>query len=190
MTTLRSAITSGVAVPGGVPSADRISPVAVATDRDALDALLLEYYGVIVGKLAAAGAPGGDTPAGLKASFWPNLHWVLPPTGQLLLAHGGANRLVGCATLQPAGPDAGEVKRLYFRPEANGNGRGRRLVTAQMAAALSRGWRRVVVNILKSNTGSIRIFEALGFRYIDRYPDCVDPVELDPWFVYMQRDLP
>jgi putative acetyltransferase len=173
----------------GAPSTYRITSVTEVTDRDALDELMLEYYGVLVEKLTAAGVPGGYTPSGLKASFWPNLHKILPPTGRLLLVHDAADRLVGCAQLQQASLDAGELKRLYIRPEANGNGLGRRLVTAQMEAAKSLGWRRLVINIIKGNEESIRIFEALGFRYIDRYPECFDPIELDPWFVYMQRDL-
>ncbi len=174
---------------GATASPYRITSVTEVTDRDALDALMLEYYGVLVEKLKVAGVPGGYTAAGLKASFWPNLHQILPPHGRLLLVHDAGGRLVGCASLQQAGPDAGEFKRLYIRPEANGHGLGRMLVTAHMEAAKAMGWRRIVINILKGNTESIRIFEALEFRYIDRYPECFDPIDLDPWFVYMQRDL-
>jgi hypothetical protein len=28
----------------------------------------------------------------------------------------------------------------------------------------------------------LRIYEAKGFRYIDRYPECADPIGVDPWF--------
>ena len=189
MTTIHPAVAPDATTRIGSPSAYRIASVKEVTDRDALDELMLEYYGVLVEKLTAAGVPGGYTPSGLKASFWPNLHKILPPTGRLLLVHDAAGRLVGAATLQQASPDAGELKRLYIRPEANGNGLGRRLVTAQMEAAKSMGWRRLVVNIIKGNEESIRIFEALGFRYIGRYAECFDPMDLDPWFVYMQCDL-
>lgn len=185
MTTLQPA----VAADGGASSAYRITSVIELTDRDALDELMSEYYGVLVEKLAAAGGSGGYTPSALKASFWPNLHKIRPPNGRLLLVHDAAERLVGCASLQQAGPDAGEFKRLYVRPEANGHGLGRMLVTAQMEAAKATGWRRLLINILKGNKESTRIFEALDFRYIDRYPECFDPIEPDPWFVYMQRDL-
>jgi len=178
-----------VALDGGVSSAYRITSVTEVTDRDALDALLLEYYGVIVQKIIAAGISAAFTPSGLKASFWPNLHKILPPTGRLLLVHDAADRLVGCATMHQIRPDAGEFKRLYIRPEANGNGLGRRLVMAQMEAARSMGWHRLLVNIIKGNSESIGIFEGLGFHYIDRYPECSDTLEADPWFVYMQRDL-
>lgn len=167
----------------------RIMDMTEVTDRDALDALLSDYYGAIVRKLTAIGIAGDFTPSSLKASFWPNLHKILPPTGRLLLVQKAAGGLVGCATLHQIRPDAGELKRLYIRPEANGNGLGRQLVLAQMEAARSMGWRHLLVNIITGNIESIRIFEGLGFHYIDRYPECSDPVEVDPWFVYMQRDL-
>ncbi|MDG3041755.1 GNAT family N-acetyltransferase [Roseicyclus marinus] len=173
----------------GTQAGYRITSVTEVTDRDALDALMLDYYGVLVEKLAAAGVPGGYTPSDLKASFWPNLHKILPPNGRFLLVHDAAGRLVGCASLQLAGVNRGELKRLYIRPQANGNGLGRMLVTAQMEAAKAMGWQTLLINIIKGNTESIRIFEALGFRYIDRYPECFDPIELDPYFVYMQSDL-
>ena len=189
MPTLQPVFEHDAATRMGASSAYRITSVTEVTDRDALDALMLEYYGVLVEKLTAAGAAGGYAPSGLKASFWPNLHKVLPPNGRLLLVHDVSDRLVGCASLQQAGPDSGEFKRLYIRPEANGNGLGRKLVTAQMEAAKAMGWRRLVINIIKGNKESIRIFETLGFRYIDRYPECFDPIELDPWFVYMECDL-
>lgn len=166
-----------------------ISSVSEVPDRAALDDLLLEYYGVILRKLAAAGGPGTYTPQDLMASFWPGLHKVLPPTGRLILAHDGTGRLVGCGTLQQARPDAGELKRLYVRPEASGHGLGRAIVDARLKAAREMGWTTLLVNAIRGNQDMLRIYESLGFRYIDRYPECSDPVEADPYFIYMQYDF-
>lgn len=173
---------------GGLSPYSMTSVTEVA-DRAELDALLGEYYTVIVRKVTSAGMVNDYTPSMLKASFWPNLRRVLPPDGRLMLVRDSAETLVGCATVHGIGPAVGELKRLYVRPEASGNGLGRALVTAQMAAARSMGWRRLMVNIIKDNRESIRIFEALGFRYVSRYQECSDPIEADPFFVYMQRDL-
>ncbi|NJN06357.1 MAG: hypothetical protein HC814_08320 [Rhodobacteraceae bacterium] len=87
-----------------------IVSVSEIDDREALDSLLLEYYSVIVGKYRAILAklpPDGApvyTPADLMASFWPNLHKFMPPTGRLVLARNANGRLVGCGTLQQARP--------------------------------------------------------------------------------------
>jgi hypothetical protein len=35
----------------------------------------------------------------------------------------------------------------------------------------------------------LRIYESIGFRYIDRYPECSDPEEVADYFIYMQYDF-
>ncbi|WP_176445230.1 GNAT family N-acetyltransferase [Maliponia aquimaris] len=175
--------------PTGTVPAYRIASVTEVTDRRALDDLLLEYYGVIVGKLTAGGVPHGYTPEDLKASFWPNLHRVLPPTGRLILVHDDADRLVGCGTLQQVRADAGELKRLYVRPEAKGHRLGRAIVDARIEAARDMGWTTLLVNAIRGNRDMLQIYESLGFRFIDRYPECSDPIEMDPYFIYMQYDI-
>lgn len=172
--------------PRAVDAGFSMTAVTEVADRAALDDLLLDYYTVIVAKLAAAGVPNAYTPQGLKASFWPNLAQFLPPTGRLILVRDAHDRLVGCGTLQQVRPDAAELKRLYVRPEASGFGLGRAIVAARMAAARALGYRRLLVNAIRGNTDMLRIYEPIGFQYIDRYPECADPIEVDPWFVYME----
>ena len=166
-----------------------ISSVEKVDDRPALNALLLEFYGVVLKKFAAAGGPPTYAPEDLLASFWPNLHRFLPPTGRLILAHDAGGQLVGCGTLQQARPDAGELKRLYVRPEAGGHGIGRKIVDLRIQAAREMGWKTLLVNAVRGNSDMLRIYESLGFRYIDRYPECSDPVEAHPYFIYMQYDF-
>jgi GNAT superfamily N-acetyltransferase len=166
-----------------------ISSADEVTDRPALNALLVEYYGVVLKKLVRAGGPDGYTPDNVLASFWPNLHKVLPPTGRLILVHDGAGRLVGCGTLQQVRPEAGELKRLYVRPEAAGHGLGRKIVDLRIAAAREMGWNTLLVNAVRGNQDMLRIYENIGFHYIDGYPEFSDPVEAGPYFFYMQCDL-
>lgn len=166
-----------------------VTSLTEVTDKPALDDLLLEYYTVIVGKIAAANIPLAYTPQELKASFWPNLDKFLPPTGRLILAQDANGRLVGCGTLQQVRPDAGELKRLYVRPEAKGHRLGRAIVDARITAAREMGWNTLLVNAIRGNQDMLRIYETLGFTFIDRYPECSDPIEADPYFVYMQYGL-
>ncbi|MEH6525433.1 MAG: hypothetical protein V7723_05120 [Sneathiella sp.] len=99
----------------------QLTSVTEVPDRAALEDMLLEYCAIILEKFAAAGGPRTYKPDDLFASFWPNLHKFLPPTGRLILVHDENQRLVGCGTLRQARPDAGELKRLYVRPEAAGH---------------------------------------------------------------------
>lgn len=155
----------------------RITSVSGVADRPALNELLLEFYAAVLRKFAAAGGPPNYSPDNLIASFWPNLHRVLPPTGRLVLVHDANERLVGCGALR------------QVRPEAKGRRLGRAIVDARIEAARDMGWRTLLVDALRGNTEMSRIYQKLGFRYIDRYPECSAPAEVSGFFIYMQLDL-
>ncbi|MFA8443137.1 GNAT family N-acetyltransferase [Yoonia sp.] len=177
-----------------IPSAAayHVSTVSDVSDpnlRAALDDLLLEYYGVIVRKLGEAGMDHSYTPEILMGSFWPEVHKILPPNGRLIVAQDAVGRLVGCGTLHSVRPDAAEVKRLYVRPEAVGHGLGSAIVREWINGARGMGLETLLVNVIKSNRDPMGIFERLGFQAIDRYPECADPIEVDPYFIYMEYHL-
>ncbi len=167
----------------------KVSSVTDVPDRKALQDMLLEYYAIMLQKFAAAGGLPNYSPDDLFASFWPSLHMFLPPTERLILVHDDQGRLIGCGTLQQARPDAGELKRLYVRKEAAGHGLGRKIIDLRIAAAREMGWRTLLVNTPIGNREMLRLYESIGFRYIDRYPECSDPSEVAEFFVYMQLDL-
>lgn len=152
-------------------------------------ALIHEYFTVIHRKFRAIGGPDSYTPEGLVAMSMASLPKCLPPTGRLMLALDADGHLLGCGTLQQARADAGELKRLYVRPQAQGRGLGRALVEARIAAARQMGWRKLLVNALKGNSDMLKIYEKMGFQHIDRYPECTDPEVLAAFFIYMECDL-
>ncbi|NJN06358.1 MAG: GNAT family N-acetyltransferase [Rhodobacteraceae bacterium] len=76
-----------------------------------------------------------------------------------------------------------------MRPEAAGHGLGRKLVEARIRAAREMGWRTLLVNTLLDNQEMLRIYQKIGFRFIERYPECSDPVEVADKFHYLQYDL-
>jgi putative acetyltransferase len=167
----------------------KVSSVSEVADRPALDDLMREFYAVVLTKFAAAGGPPLYSPQDFVRAFWRSLPKVLPPTGRLVLAHDARDQLVGCGTLQQARPDAGELKRLYVRPEAQGHGLGRAIVDLRMEAAREMGWTTLLVNAVRGNRDMLRLYEKIGFRYIDRYAECSDPIEVADYFVYMQYDF-
>ena len=167
----------------------RIASVNEVVDKPALEELLTEYYTVVLHKLFLVGGSARNGPKEMALSVLANIQTCLPPTGRLVLAYSKQNRLVGCGTLQQARSDAGELKRLFVRPEASGNRLGRALVDARMKAAQQMGWRTLLVNAVKDNQDMLRIYQSLGFRFIERYPECSDPIELTDYFDYMQFDF-
>ena len=85
-----------------------------------------------------------------------------PPTGVLLLADNGFN--VGCAGLRKFSDGAGELKRLYVIPAAQGRGAGRLLVEGIVAAGKQLGYTRLLLDTLPSMTEALSPYASLGFR--------------------------
>ena len=91
-----------------------------------------------------------------------------PPDGRLLLARDGA-AAVGCIGLRRVDATTGEVKRLYVRPAARGQGLGGELARRVIAAAREIGYRRLVLDTLEPMAEARSLYGALGFRVIPAY---------------------
>ena len=105
-----------------------------------------------------------------------------PPAGCLLLAR-RAGEDVGCVAVRNVSAETCEMKRLYVRDDLRGEGLGRRLAEASIAAARALGYRRMVLDTLASMTPARTLYRSLGFRETAAYYD--SPL---PDVVYMALD--
>jgi ribosomal protein S18 acetylase RimI-like enzyme len=88
-----------------------------------------------------------------------------PPRGALLLAAGQ-----GCVGVRPLDAQTAEMKRLFVRPGARGQGLGRRLAQAAIADARERGFSRMVLDSIGEKMGeAVALYRSLGFREIAPY---------------------
>ena len=90
------------------------------------------------------------------------------PDGCLLLAERDAAP-AGCVAFRKLGPSICEMKRLYVRPEHRGAGLGRILVSAIVAEARRRGYRRMRLDTVPSMATARAIYASAGFRPIPAY---------------------
>lgn len=85
------------------------------------------------------------------------------PDGRLLLAW-KEGAVVGCAALRRVDAESCEMKRVYVRPTARGEGLGRRLVDSILGEARAAGYSRICLDVLPEFTVAQGIYESLGFR--------------------------
>lgn len=165
-----------------------ISFVSKITNLPEFEELLLEYYSDVLQIAEAAGVPK-LAPEDLVQSSVDHLDEMLPPNGRLALARGADGRLLGCGTLRRIRPDAVEMKRMFVRPEARGKGLGQRLFEMRIEEARKMGCRAVYADTAKGNRPMLSMYERFGFHYIPRYPENANPVEFEPYPVYLEYSL-
>ena len=165
-----------------------VSFIPEVTNLSEFEALLLEYYSDVLQIAEAAGVPK-LAPEDLVQSSVDHLDEMLPPNGRLALARDPDGRLLGCGTLRRIRPDAVEMKRMFVRPEARGKGLGQRLFEMRIDEARKMGCRAVYADTAKGNRPMLSMYERFGFHYIPRYPENANPIEFEPYIVYLQYSL-
>ena len=85
------------------------------------------------------------------------------PEGRLLLAwKGGA--VVECAALRKINRSTCEMKRVFIRSTARGEGLSRQLIQSILGEARITGYSRICFDVLPEFTTAQAIYESLGFR--------------------------
>lgn len=103
------------------------------------------------------------------------------PAGCVLVARDGAVP-AGCVALRPWKADACEMKRLYLCPAYRNRGLGRRLAEAILAAAIARGYRRMLLDTVPQMAAAIALYRSLGFHETSPYRE--NPI---PGALYFER---
>jgi len=142
----------------------------------------------------AIGYPEADLNAYLATSYAPDkvAGWIADAAGQVLVAEGEAGRLLayvhsGANTLPyiDAGPDDGELKRIYVRREAQGIGFGRTLLERSLDWF---GARPVLIGVWSENHKAIGLYRRYGFGKVGEYKFMVGAVADDE--IILRRAAP
>ena len=83
-----------------------------------------------------------------------------------LVARDDTGEAVGCGALRVLDDDTVELKRMYVRPAARGQGIGRALLAALEAAAARLGATRVRLETGPLQPDAIALYESSGYREI------------------------
>jgi GNAT superfamily N-acetyltransferase len=157
-------------------------------DPPAFEAMMRNYYQIMIDKLVAVGGPGLSA-AGYAADTVAHMADFTPPNGRTLLAIDDDGTLIGCGVIRKIRPDAAEFKRMYVRPDAQGLGLGRQLFEMRITEARRMGCKFIYADTIKGNTTMLAMYQKYGFRYIPRYPENANPAEMAPYLVYLEHQI-
>ena len=165
----------------------RIVAASGQRHRDAVRALWWEYLEWANERVEAEFGVSFDIAAMLEHDL-AHLGVYQSPNGFLGLAeHDQAQ--VGIACLRVLEPGVAEIKRMYVRPNARGQGIAARLLERLLTEARSLDCDVVRLDSARFMKAAHRLYARSGFREIDPYEGSEIPVEFQPNWVFMERRL-
>jgi carbonic anhydrase len=131
--------------------------------------------------------PGGDIRAYLPGAL-PRTLGAGPPESifYILEQHG---QPIGMGGIRRVRDGICEMKRLYVRDAAKGQGLGRALVQRLMQDARAFGYRTMFLDTAPTLETAIGLYERLGFARIPAYPEVEVPAIMHPNWVFMAREI-
>ena len=95
--------------------------------------------------------------------------------GRILVARCGNGIIAHLQLVDTDDPAVAEIKNMAVRADTQGRGVGARLVGAALELALARNRRGVVVATATADTGNLRFYQRLGFRFRSVERDAFTP---------------
>jgi putative acetyltransferase len=108
---------------------------------------------------------------------------LLQPNVLFAVARDAAGTALGCGAIVVQ-PEYGEIKRMYVRPRARGQGLARRLIATLEARAAAQGCRSFMLETGPTMPEALALYERMGYRRRGAFGDYPE----DPLSVFMQKD--
>jgi putative acetyltransferase len=108
---------------------------------------------------------------------------LLDPSVLFAVARDAAGVPVGCGAIVVK-PEYGEVKRMYVRPQARGQGLARRLIETLENKAMEQGCCTFMLETGPTQPEALILYERLGYQCRGPFGDYPD----DPHSVFMQKN--
>lgn len=163
-------------------------------DEALLIDLNAEYLGHVFSGVAARFGitmvdifPGGDIRAYLPAVLPKTLGPGPPESSFFILEQDGEP--IGMGGVRRVRDGVCEMKRVYLRDVAKGQGLGRRLVERLIEDGRAFGYRTMFLDTSPTLETAIGLYERLGFKRISAYPEVEVPEIMFPHWVFMAKDF-
>ncbi len=157
------------------------------TDHVLIRELFCEYLTWVSERVEEAYGVRLEVLPALEATL-AGIEQFLPPQGRLLLVMEN-ERPLGIGCLHTIQDGMGEIKRMYVRPAARGEGLGRALLQALVAEAREMGLCTVRLDSVRLMHAAHALYRSAGFVAIEPYPESEIPPEYWQYWVFMEKRL-
>ncbi|UCC18476.1 MAG: GNAT family N-acetyltransferase [Promethearchaeota archaeon] len=99
------------------------------------------------------------------------------------------NNTIGMGAFRKLKDDIGEVKRMYIRPDFRGHGYGKVLLKKLLNIGKRIGCTRIRLDTGLFMSAAQRVYRSAGFQEIEKYPETEVPLEMQPYWIYMEKKL-
>ncbi len=178
-----------------MPAMDvRFRLASLPDDAALLIDLNAEYLDFVFSGVAARFAvtladifPGGDIRAYLPGVL-PKILGPGPPESQFyIIEHHG--QPIGMGGIRRLRSGVCELKRVYIRDAAKGQGLGRALTERLLADARAFGYHTMLLDTAPTLETAIGLYRRLGFAAIPAYPEVEVPAIMHPHWVFMAKEI-
>jgi GNAT superfamily N-acetyltransferase len=170
----------------------RFRLVDLATDRELVFRLTVEYMAWVVRGNEALATSTDDTPKGTVEDYVSRTLDAMvarqPPDGAFYLVEVDGEP-AGLCGLRQITPGVAEFKRIYVRPSHRGLGLGEAMLQRLIADAKSFGCEKAVLDSAPFMHAAHRLYAAAGFVDCAPYPGSEAPRHLLAVWRFMERAL-
>ena len=111
-----------------------------------------------------------------------------PPGGVYYFLQDSGN-IIGMGALRKLSPDVGEIKRMYVKPDYQGKGYGKLLLSKLLKKGKEFGYSSLRLDTGPFMKAAQKLYFSVGFEEIERYPEAESPdIEGMPW-TFLEKKL-
>jgi len=117
-----------------------------------------------------------------------NLDKFAEPDGRLLLVEVDSE-IAGTISLRKIREDAGEIKRMYVKPEFRGKKLGNLLIEEVIEISQRNEFSKLYLDTAHFMSSAVSLYKKYGFKETTFYPESVIPKELLNTIIFMMKEL-
>lgn len=99
------------------------------------------------------------------------------------------DKIIGMGAFRKLKVDTGEIKRMYIRPEFRGRGFGKALLKQLLNKGKEFGCSRILLDTGLFMSAAQHVYSSAGFQEIAKYPETEVPLEMQPYWIYLGKEL-